>query len=35
MLTLTLRGLEHDGLVKRTVHPSVPAKMEYELRISA
>lgn len=31
MLTLTLRGLEHDALVKRTVNPSVPAKVEYEL----
>jgi DNA-binding HxlR family transcriptional regulator len=31
MLILTLRGLEHDGLVKRTVYPSVPAKVEYEL----
>ncbi len=25
MLTLTLRGLERDGLVTRTVHPTVPA----------
>jgi DNA-binding HxlR family transcriptional regulator len=31
MLTLTLRGLEHDGLVKRTVYPSVPAMVEYDL----
>jgi DNA-binding HxlR family transcriptional regulator len=31
MLTLTSRGLEHDGLVKRTVYASVPAKVEYEL----
>ncbi len=31
MLTLTLRNLERDGLLKRTVHPTVPPKVEYEL----
>ncbi len=31
MLTLTLRGLERDGLVKRTVHPTVPPSVEYAL----
>lgn len=31
MLTLTLRNLERDGLVTRTVHPMVPPKVEYEL----
>ena len=31
MLTVTLRSLERDGLVKRTVHPVVPPKVEYEL----
>ncbi|MFD7877286.1 winged helix-turn-helix transcriptional regulator [Streptomyces sp. NPDC059766] len=31
MLTLTLRNLERDGLLTRTVHPTVPPKVEYEL----
>lgn len=31
MLTLTLRGLERDGLVTRTVFPTVPARVEYDL----
>ncbi|MFK4071776.1 winged helix-turn-helix transcriptional regulator [Streptomyces sp. NPDC029674] len=31
MLTLTLRNLERDGLLNRTVHPTVPPKVEYEL----
>ena len=29
MLTLTLRGLERDGLVTRTVFPTVPPRVDY------
>ncbi len=31
MLTLTLRGLERDGLVSRTVFPTIPPRVDYEL----
>jgi DNA-binding HxlR family transcriptional regulator len=33
MLTLTLRQLERDGLVKRTVHPVVPPRVDYDLTL--
>src|SRR5438045_3210880 len=31
MLTVTLRGLERDGLVSRTVHPVIPPRVDYAL----
>jgi DNA-binding HxlR family transcriptional regulator len=31
MLTLTVRGLERDGFVKRTVFPTIPPRVDYEL----
>ena len=31
MLTFTLRGLERDGLVTRTVKPSIPPRVDYAL----
>ena len=31
MLTLTLRGLERDGLVTREVFPTIPPRVEYTL----
>jgi DNA-binding HxlR family transcriptional regulator len=31
MLTLTLRGLERDGLVTRTVYPTIPPRVDYGL----
>lgn len=31
MLTLTLRNLERDGLVTRTMEPTIPPRVDYEL----
>jgi DNA-binding HxlR family transcriptional regulator len=31
MLTLTVRGLERDGFVTRTVFPTIPPRVDYEL----
>lgn len=31
MLTVTLRGLERDGIVTRTVYPVVPPRVDYSL----
>jgi DNA-binding HxlR family transcriptional regulator len=31
MLTLTLRGLQRDGFVTRTVFPTIPPRVDYEL----
>jgi DNA-binding HxlR family transcriptional regulator len=31
MLTVTLRGLERDGLLTRTVYPVVPPRVDYQL----
>lgn len=31
MLTVTLRGLERDGLVTRTIHAVIPPRVDYEL----
>ena len=31
MLTLSLRGLERDGMVTRTVFPTIPPRVDYEL----
>ena len=31
MLTFTVRGLERDGLLTRTVYPTTPPRVDYEL----
>ena len=31
MLTVTLRGLERDGIVKRTIYPVIPPRVDYKL----
>jgi DNA-binding HxlR family transcriptional regulator len=31
MLVLTLRGLERDGMVTRTIFPTIPPRVDYEL----
>src|ERR1700733_5044411 len=31
MLTLTLKGLERDGMVTRTMFPTIPPRVDYEL----
>lgn len=31
MLTQTLRALERDGILERTVHPEIPPRVEYRL----
>ncbi len=35
MLTLQLKEMERDGLITRTVYPTVPARVDYELTPSA
>ena len=31
MLTTSLRGLERDGFITRTIYPTIPPKVEYRL----